>query len=661
MPIDPALVQWDAPDPKKVQWDATPKAPQQPDTADRMMGSLPVRAALGAAAPVVGAAQLGANVGDVIAAKLGLEPTVGKDLQSWWQNVQAMKRRGMQAPTFTDEALAKLPESVRNIVAPIINTPDAFLDRGTDAAGFLGNLAVGAAGMGGKASLPVLGKLVEKIGGGQSVATTGLGKLAQGATIGAGFGAAQPGATLDQQMGGAAAGGVLGAAAPFVLPAAAKAAGWVWDAGKGRLVQVRAGKIIREIAGDRLPAIKAALAQAAPDETAAQAAVSATAPTFQALGAQAGKRNPEWMLQIAQQQEAARLAALQAVTPDKAAAEATRAAASQPHYKEADTTVTQMGDDILDIFKRLPKGTIRHAAELARIDGRPFIMGKHVPEEVVGGNIVGLSGKPLTQTTVPAQYPEITGESLHYIKRALSDIASGAPGVKGTTKDTQRAVRELLPEFLDVVEKAVPSYGAARRTFAELSPPVDQATVLNEMASILQKPGGGERVTPFLNVLGRGEQALLKHGTGFPRHEAGDLGKVLTGPGQMEAVGKVERELTRDKQAGEQAAAGMDRLRKIFGESGTGSQIPDTLNPKIIWIKRVIERLSGKVNDKTLSMLTEKMKTAKGAEELINSLPASERSAVLRALAQAGTARPAAATNALVGTGINQNALTEAQ
>jgi hypothetical protein len=88
---------------------------------------------------------------------------------------------------------------------------------------------------------------------------------------------------------GAATGAALAVVAPPIVGALAKGAGFLKDAFTGQLAAVKAGKISREVAGDRIGAIRAALAAAPDDLTAAQAAAGVQKNAFQALGAFASK------------------------------------------------------------------------------------------------------------------------------------------------------------------------------------------------------------------------------------------------------------------------------------------------------------------------------------------------------------------------------------
>ena len=99
---------------------------------------------------------------------------------------------------------------------------------------------------------------------------------------------------------GAVAGATLAVVAPPVVQTLAKGAGFLKDAFSGQLAAVKAGKISRDVAGDRIAAIRAALAAAPDDLTAAQATAGVQKNAFQALGAFASKTD-EMSLKLKQQ------------------------------------------------------------------------------------------------------------------------------------------------------------------------------------------------------------------------------------------------------------------------------------------------------------------------------------------------------------------------
>lgn len=401
-----------------------------------------------------------------------------------------------------------------------------------------------------------------------------------------------------------------------ILPPVAKAAGWMWDRATGKLVQIKAGKIVQELAGPNLEAVKAAASAAPKDVTAAQAIAGVEAAPLQTLGARAVERQPYVYRPLEQAQEAARVAELKNVTPDKAAAVAARTAASEPLYKEAASAIIPIDPEMKAIFARLPEGTINAAKELAKREGRPFIFGESVPGAETATRVGGT--------------PQITGESLHYIKRALSDIAN-SQATKNVGKDAQRATQGVLNDFLTTVESKLPSYGQARQAFKAGSEPVNQVEVLNQMRAILGTPEGRESAKPFLNSLGKGEQALLKKATGYARYEEGDLGKVLT-PQQMDTVNNIADQLVRNAKMTEQAKAGATMYENVLKSNTSGFKIPNILDPRVAVTNEALSILENKVNKKVMQTLTEGMRSGESLNNLLNTLPAKDRSAILKTI-----------------------------
>jgi hypothetical protein len=577
------------------------------------------RAVLGAATPFVGAVQFGANVGDYLNEKLGQKPVVSKAISDWWNEVQAMKERGMQA-TSPEAALGAKP---RDIIGTVAGMAPALMQP-------------------------------------QTAVTTGQ-QILQGMKQGAVVGTMQPGTNrLSDQAVGGAVGAALGGAAPVALPAVAKAAGWLWDAAAGRLVQVKAGKILREVSGNDLAAIQAANANAAPGLTSAQAVQEAgiTAPVYQAAAQRAPTpATAAFIADKAKADAAARVAILEAETPDLATAQAAREAAAGPLYEQARTAAAKVSPELEKVFGRLPTGTLEKAADLARMDGRPFIIGETKAAQAVPTGLLDAAGQPIMKTA-PATTAAISGESLHYIKRALSDISNASPAT-GMGKDTQAVARNVLTDYLKAVESkdVLPIYGQARQVFAQESKPVNQAQVLNKMMETLKGSGAAnEKPAQFLNALGQGESALLKRADQNPRF--GGLKEVLT-PEQMGAVNKVSGQLQREAAMEESAKQGKEALASILRERPT--TVPG-INAASAIMNRVASILRGQVKDSTMEALAKGMQSGKNANELLATLPAEERNAVLKAFSNvkvSGATAGLAGGNALTPVRKNQNALAQ--
>lgn len=419
-------------------------------------------------------------------------------------------------------------------------------------------------------------------------------------------------------------------------------------AGVGRVLDARqipnqlAAKTVREALGTPEQAAAARAAMQAPEAqgmTAQQALARAgvISPATQATIEKTVRKTGaiDTRAAIEAGQESARKTTLRAITPDLEAAVNARRAASKPLYEAADRAVVAIDQDLASVIDRMPEGTLAKAAQIAKMEGRPFIMGQTVPARMAETGVLDAAGRPVMREA-PGQTAEITGESLHYIRRALGDIAYGPTAATGAGRDTQMAARTLLDDYVKVFESKVPEYGQARATFSNLSAPVNQAQVLKEMLSVLEKPGGGERIGPFLNVLGRGEQAMLKRagGRGGARFEA--LSEVLT-PEQLAQVRNIAKQLEADVAVGQQASAGQQRATELIKDELPNYRLPNVFNVLATTANKVLEVLGTRVGERTMQKIADASMSAKSFDELLATLPANERARVLKAVSDPAT------------------------
>ena len=550
---------------------------------------------------------------------------------------------------------AVLPESVRNFVRSLAASPENY-DQAVAAANAVGGFYKDRYGS------------VERLK--NTLATDPVGAAADLSTLLAG-GATAAGTVAPRSA------AVLGTASrvidPLTLPVkavdagmrgAAAAAGNIIDAARGERAAVRAGEIVRQAVTEEgrrpsnLPVLRRELQAAEPGLTATQAAAGMQAPQLQALGQVIESRAPGIAGITRQAQEAGRRGLLESVTPDLGVSIEARRAAAAPLYQAAARTEIPLDAGLQGLIDRMPSQVLNKARELAKIEDRPFML-----EPPARPPIVSEAGAPL----LPQAPARVTGETLHYIKRGLDDILS-ATGEKGLTKDLQRSVAQLREQYLRALGERIPAYGQARTTFAELSPPVNQAVVLNKLREILEQPlEVGERAAPFATALGRGEQGLIKKATGFPRFQ--ELSDVLS-PEQLKAVTSVKSELSREANIAQQAVSGRRALDFIMEANQYGFRLPGFFDAKVTLANNTLALLEGKLNAKVLKELENAFASGKNLDALIGKVPASQRIEVLRALGEASTklssAKPtfagqfqAAQGNALAPTQQPQNALVQ--
>lgn len=580
-----------------------------PTMGELALSAPPARLLMGAAAPLVGAVQFGANVGDYINEKMGQKPVVSKAIADWWNNLQATKERGM--------AFGEAPG-----VKPV------------DVLGGVGTLMTAAAQP-------------------SSAVTTGK-QIIEGMKQGAVVGTALPGTTkLSDQAVGGAAGTVLGGAAPFVIPAAAKALGWMWDTAGGRLIQVKAGKILREAAGDDVAAIMAANAKAAPGLSSGQAVQEANvlSPVWQALNQRAPTANIASAKAVKEAAEqAGRVETLQAVSPDLAKSLDVRSLAADATFggARAADKVRQAALAAQEQESRALAGTAgpTFKAELTpalqALKNNPVISAAEKTARDMGANL----GKD----------PMSTLEGLQVMKAAIDAQFKGPTAATALQNYNTAALQNAKAQLLSAMNEISPQYTGARLLHERLSKPVNQAQVLNALTDTLKGSGtSAEAAAPFLNALAQGESALLKRADINPKF--GGIEKILT-PEQMAAANKVAAELKREASMADLAKQGTEALSGILKERAVTAP---GVNATSAVINKVSGILRGRVSDKTMEALAKGMQSGQGANELLATLPAVERNAVLKALAESKVtgAEAGAAVNAMAPRRKNQNALAQ--
>lgn len=410
--------------------------------------------------------------------------------------------------------------------------------------------------------------------------------------------------------------------AEYGLALGAKGVGNAIDFMQGQRAQVRAGNIIRNALTEegRTPAnmlaAQQAIQNAPPSLTVRQALADVTSPQIQYLGdiVQA-QTAPGKAMTMQQAQEAARMARMQAVTPDMQTAQAMRANVAGPLY----TAATQ------------PTTAVTTAPLVQNID---TLLAANP------GNTKLVSALNQVKSGLEAS---TTAEQVSSVLDNLKDLIA--------SKDNKFIVKNLTNVKKDI-EKALPGYQQAQQVFAAASPPVNQARVLGAMQDVLAQPlGVGERAGPFMTAMGRGEEALLKKATGEPRYT--ELSQVLT-PGQMKVVGEVQSELLRDANVMAQTKAGAEAMTKIMEANKSKMRLPDFMSVKVTLANQMLRLLEGKLNKDVVTALEKGFESGTSFVDLMKKVPASQRIEVLRALGQAQGQLSPAKINVLAQT---QNAL----
>lgn len=395
-----------------------------------------------------------------------------------------------------------------------------------------------------------------------------------------------------------AIGGTTAMVASPVLGGITRGSQYLIDAIRGRSGKVGAGKVARDIAGESIDKIKTLNANAPSNVTSAQATLDADRDVWQSLGKMAERKDPNsYYRKLGDAQEVSRINTMEAVKPDLKAAEAQRKTLSDPLYDAV----------------RNNKATVDTAKIAAKVD------------DLIDRN----SGN---KTMVNA---------LNEIKAGLYDdsgklvsnpekISSIMDGIKSSmaSKDN-KYILSTLTELRADIANALPGRNNADKVYSHLSKPVNQSKVIDAMVGTLKNPKGGERVTPFLNAIGTGENALIKRADQSPRF--GGLDEILNVP-QKSARDKVVNELLRDSEVERRALSGAGGMADIIVGDKWKARLPPLVDAKFGAANKVLDIIESKVNKGTMDAIVEGMKSGKNANEMLNTLPSGERIKVIQAL-----------------------------
>ena len=597
---------------------AAPTPERQPDEAEMIAGTPGARFALGAASPFLGAAQLGAEA-------LG-----SNRVTEQLSRLEDMKRRGSTPAAELirlkqgRDVLASMPgyeAAVARIdkdIAALGESPSASpQDAGFDVAGLAGTVM----------SPAVLGAM--------RIPTAGsvLGRVGQGAALGGAFGAASPVTDTDNFWARKLAQTGIGAALGGVIPPVIDAATVVGQAAK-RIVDPlfpgganrAAARILSEAAGPKRAAIEAELAKnqvLVPGSipTGPEAAAAAGSPEFAALQRIAAEHRPAAFSDIARAQEAARRASIQTVgqTPaDVEAAQTFRKLASDPLYRSArnagDVVDTKpIIDKITDTLRRNP-GNRELVTELMNLR------------------------KGLTDKGVPRANAEQVSSTLDGLKAAIA-------------KEDNKFIGGILSNFKDDIANAIPGYQVAQRRFADLSKPVNEMQVGQQLERALTKPvGEGERAGVFGQAMREAPQTIKK-ATGQPRFE--NLDEVLK-PENLASAKAILADLNRK--------ANFEKLTRSYGqpraaEAAGAVTLPATgpLDQRYMIFKTILGRVSKGINERTLDTMADALQLPSSTLKLLQRAPTEKQAQLIENIIAAKLGRGAIAAGAeLSGESVNQ-------
>lgn len=291
---------------------------------------------------------------------------------------------------------------------------------------------------------------------------------------------------------------------------------------------------------------------------------------------------------------------------DLTTAIANRGANAKQNYGAAAKQLLE-SDDILGSLMQRPSmdKVIARAADLAKEKNRPFKFGKDVPEQIIPSKILGANGAPAMETVIPKQSAKYPVESLHYMKMAMDDLIAN-PERFGIGAAEARAIGDTQRQFVGWLGNKSKPYDIARQAFRTESIPVNNMEIMQEMAKRLSDQSGKETPGMFLRSIDdrtpEAASKLIKKTTGFARYDK--LSDALT-PKNMDAVKAVEADLKRTLQA-EQNAAGTNISNPMGLAQKSEGNLPNLLSRPAMVTNWVMKKLGEGADEKIVKMAAER-------------------------------------------------------
>lgn len=538
-----------------------------------------------------GAAQLGANIGDV-ANQWADEEFGGGGIEL----TEGAKSSAMDAgiPVPEDYEQYGFGDAVNATIAKQQAVKDALMEKGgregfdwTELAGMVGSPAsLMKTGIAKGATLPA--------------------KVVEGTKVGATYGAGMP-VTSEGDYGkkkveqalisGGISGGVPLAAAPlkavggaidqFTRPMGFRnKAGKVADYAKGKMSGIQ--RDIQEIAndmfgGNRDKVIKA-LADAKPspisgNPTAGQAVAKAQSPETRfgnpllKLESEVAKRpeTSDVVNALYRKQQAGRAGALDklAGTPeDMTKAVTARSEATRPLYKATEEST-------------------------ARVDSKPVIgmiddiMSKNKNNDKVMKPLIDARKKLMTDDK--AEYSPIALKSL---SDDLSNKINAKNPQTGVNEFDVASLTKVKAQLDQQIKRDVPEFGLAKKAHAKMSEPINQMQVAQAVKDKIGVDIGDESIKPFLKAM-NDQAKLIKQATGFKRGK--ELESIYKGnPEALKQLKTVVDDLEVNLEAGKMTR----EVGSVFGDVKTGVEprIPGMLERGVVLANALLSKIT---KDKT--------------------------------------------------------------
>lgn len=467
-----------------------------------------------------------------------------------------------------------------------------------------------------------------------------------------------------------------------------------------QLPKQKAAAIAQKAMGADLPEVLNALRTASPTASVADLTAKIQNPAWQALVKNALEKDPQFVrkAQMLGEQESfnalAKLASGTTAAETRSANEMAKNALNSITTPLRETAIKRanLGQAVAD------EATLRRANDLAslvgsgtKIEPQQFIAQASGAEKALRS--VGI--KPLEAAPLADKISAITNNSAF----AGNDLIEGS--VQQVANDIRQWTSSggvIDANALEAIRK-----NAVNAAIAKLRPGVDATSQRNLAAGVMSKikpvidtaieDAGGAGWRDYLATHAKGMQQIAeKKLTGealrlwktdkdafvrLVQNESPDVVEKFLGPGRYNIATELadstvstlqkqaEKRLT-ELSIKEQVGEGGAALSQLLKQETSRFRFPSFLNFWASAGNKTLSELEQRLGTKTMTQLTEAMKTPEGAANLLQTLPASERNRVLNLISNPQKLKPGAAAAAVIGAknmlasdSENQNALAK--
>jgi len=540
---------------------------------------------------------------------------------------------------------------------------------------------------------------------------------------------------------GAEIGAAFGVVAPRVVKELARGSGWLYDAFRQRLGDVKAARIARDVAGGDLSAIKIATTAAEQGNTAGQAAAGIPNATWQAMDKlMQGQNTGSWWTKRSAAIEAETNAALDrlaggaTVTESRAVQEQTKkaldtittpmretelaaagiagqllpgleaktarfgeAAANKVEDVRRFTAAADRADDWARTWaasSRAPKtgaapeiGQVRAPArytypgqlavkaeetatgaaesslrfgEVAR-DAASIAKSLEVygltplkPNSIVASLKARLADPDIATNTDAARaltrltdmfadwtnkFGVITPQAIYAIRK--NGVTSALADFQGSEDAKQKLAQKVLLQVRPLIDDAIEQAGGTGwrdylKTFEQGMHGIEQKRMADYAREIYQK---GDK-QGFVDLVKGNDPKAVENIFGFGRYDfTREMGGQRPKSAALEFM-RLADVAQRDLRASDLANQGKKELYSILGKYTTPLNIPNFLNAKLTIVTKGLKEFEGRISKKALSTLEKASQNGATMAQLLETLPTSERSLVLKTMMDSSNWNP---------------------